>query len=128
MGELRPKSSRAKEQPMPVYMIGYDLHPSEGRNMAGHYGQDANADMGCAQTLSKRRRPAPCYALWRRSSWHGFKDDCQAWLEDNLKERRREMPEPSVPTPRRFTVRRLKRMTSPISSSCVNHEPLFAKA
>jgi hypothetical protein len=92
---------------MPVYMIGYDLHPSEGERYGQLYA--ALEAMGTAgywdcldstwlliteKTATQIKDELKQYLkdgdrllvmrYGEGGAWYGFKDDCQTWLEDNL--------------------------------------------
>ncbi len=91
---------------MPVYMIGYDLHPSEGEMYIDLYTALEAIGSGYWDCLDStwlvitERTPAQirdelkqylkkddrllimCYG--KGAAWHGFGDDCETWLEDNL--------------------------------------------
>jgi len=92
---------------MSIYMIGYDLHPSEGERYGELY--TALEAMGTGgywdcldstwlliteKTATQIRDELKQYLreddrllVMRHgegAAWYGFKDDCQTWLEDNL--------------------------------------------
>jgi hypothetical protein len=92
---------------MPVYMIGYDLHPSEGEKYgelytaleaigSGGYWDclDSTWLLITERTAKQIRDELKQYLKeddrllvmrYREgAAWYGFKDDCQTWLEDNL--------------------------------------------
>jgi len=94
---------------MPIYMIGYDLHPSEGEKYGELYtALEAIGSSGywdcldstwlvitektAAQirdTLKQYLKEGDRLLVVRSgegAAWHGFKDDCRTWLEDNLHE------------------------------------------
>ncbi|QWG13160.1 hypothetical protein KMZ29_26420 [Bradyrhizobium sediminis] len=92
---------------MPLYMIGYDLHPSEGEKYGDLYtALEAIGSGGYWDCLDStwlvitEKTPTQIRDELERylkegdrllvmrygegAAWHGFKDDCQTWLEDNL--------------------------------------------
>ena len=94
---------------MPVYMIGYDLHPSEGENYSELYtaletiGSSGYWDcLDSTWLVITEKTAAQVKDVLKQylkegdrllvmrcgegAAWYGFKDDCQTWLEDNLQE------------------------------------------
>ncbi len=92
---------------MPVYIIGYDLHPSEEEKYgdlytaletigSGGYWDCLNStwlvltDKTPAQIRDELKQYLKeddrllVMAYGDGAAWIGFKDDCQTWLEDNL--------------------------------------------
>lgn len=91
---------------MPVYMIGYDLHPPLGENYDKLYtaleaiGSGFWDCLGSTWLVITEKTPTQIkdelkqylkeddHLLVMRygegAAWHGFKDDCQTWLEDKL--------------------------------------------
>jgi len=91
---------------MPVYMIGYDLHPSEGEKYTDLYTALEAIGSGYWDCLDStwlvitEKAPAEIRDELKRylkeedrllvmrygegAAWQGFKDDCETWLEDNL--------------------------------------------
>jgi hypothetical protein len=91
---------------MPVYRIGYDLHPSSGEDYDKLY--TALEAVGCGYwdclestwLVITEKTPAQIRDELKRhlkeddrllvmrygegAAWHGFKDDCRVWLEDKL--------------------------------------------
>ena len=91
---------------MPVYMIGYDLHPSSREDYDKLY--TALEAVGCGYwdclestwLVITEKTPAQIGDELKRhlkeddrllvmrygegAAWHGFKDDCRVWLEDKL--------------------------------------------
>jgi len=92
---------------MSVYMIGYDLHPSDAEKYSNLYSALEAIGSGgywdCLDStwlvmtekapdqirdeLQKHLREGDRLLVMRYgegAAWHGFKDDCRTWLEDNL--------------------------------------------
>lgn len=92
---------------MPIYMIGYDLHPSEGEKYGELYtALEALGSSGYWDCLDStwlvitEKTAAQVRDVLKQhlreddrllvvrcgegASWYGFKDECQTWLEDNL--------------------------------------------
>jgi hypothetical protein len=91
---------------MPVYMIGYDLHPSVGEKYDELYTALEAIGAGYWDCLDStwlvitEKTPAQIRDALKQylkeddhllvmryggeAAWHGFRDDCQTWLEDNL--------------------------------------------
>jgi hypothetical protein len=91
---------------MAIYMIGYDLHPSEGENydklfaaleaIGTRYWDCLEStrlvmtDKSAAQIkdeISQHLKPEDRVLVMRYgegAAWLGFQYECQTWLEDNL--------------------------------------------
>lgn len=92
---------------MSVYMIGYDLHPSETEKYVDLYSALEAIGIGgywdCLDStwlvitekapdqirdeLQNHLREGDRLLVMRYgegAAWYGFKDDCRTWLEDNL--------------------------------------------
>lgn len=91
---------------MPVYVIGYDLHPSSGENYDRLYtaieaiGSAYWDCLGSTWLVITEKTPAQIRDELKQhlkeddrllvmqygagAAWHGFKDDCLTWLEDKL--------------------------------------------
>jgi hypothetical protein len=93
---------------MPIYMIGYDLHPhpSQGENYSELYTALEGIGSGYWDCLNStwllitEKTPTQItdelkqylkeddrllvMRYGKGAAWHGFMDDCQTWLEDNL--------------------------------------------
>ncbi len=92
---------------MPIYMIGYDLHPSESEKYADLYTAleaigsggywdclDSTWLLITEKTAAQIRDELKQYLkaddrllvmrYGEGATWCGFKDDCLTWLEDNL--------------------------------------------
>lgn len=91
---------------MPVYMIGYDLHPSSADDCEKLYTALEGLGSGYWDCLEStwlvitEKTPAQITDELKRhlkeddrllvmrygeeAAWHGFKDDCRIWLEDKL--------------------------------------------
>ncbi len=93
---------------MHVYMIGYDLHSAEGDEYGDLYGALEAIGSGgywdCLQStwlvitektstqikdeLKQYLKEGDRLLVMRYgegAAWHGFKDECRTWLEDNLR-------------------------------------------
>ena len=94
---------------MPTYMIGYNLRPSEKEKYGDLYtALEAIGSSGywdcldstwliiTEKTAAQIRDVLKQYLkdgdrllvirCGEGAAWHGFKDDCQTWLEDNLQQ------------------------------------------
>ena len=91
---------------MAIYMIGYDLHPSEGENYDKLFAALEAIGTGywdCLEStwlvitektageirdeLNQYTKPGDRILVMRYgkgAAWLGFKYECQTWLEDNL--------------------------------------------
>jgi hypothetical protein len=91
---------------MPVYMIGYDLHPSSAEDYDKLYTALEAVGSGYWDCLEStwlvitEKTPSQIRDELKRhlkeddrllvmrygegAAWHGFKDDCRVWLEDKL--------------------------------------------
>jgi hypothetical protein len=91
---------------MPVCMIGYDLHPTAAEDYDKLYTALEGVGSGYWDCLEStwlvitEKTPAQIRDELKRhlkkddrllvmrygegAAWHGFKDDCQIWLEDKL--------------------------------------------
>ena len=91
---------------MPVYMIGYDLHPSEGEKYDDLYTALEAIGSGYWDCLDStwlvitEKTPTQIRDKLKQylkeddrllvmrygdgAAWYGFRDDCETWLKDNL--------------------------------------------
>ena len=91
---------------MPVYMIGYDLHPSSAEAYDKLYAALEAVGSGYWDCLEStwlvitEKTPAQIMDELKQhlkeddrllvmrygegAAWHGFKDECRIWLEDKL--------------------------------------------